>query len=303
MAQLLPNVVQQFRDGNGLPLAGGFLYSYAAGTSTPLATFTDAGGLTQNANPTVLDANGMASVWIGSAAYKFTLKDSSGTLIWTVDNVIWIPAGSIVTASIVDGGVTTAKIALLAITNALLASGSVANGNIQDNSITTSKLVDGSVTQAKAGNFLVPTGAIMPYAAAAAPTGWILCDGSSLLRAGTYAALFAIIGTAYGTADGTHFNVPDLRGMFLRGVTGASGNDPDAAGRTAMNAGGATGNNIGSMQTDQIKSHSHSTSLSDNQAAFNPTGTAPLAGAGVTGSTGGNETRPINAYVVFMIKI
>ena len=50
------------------------------------------------------------------------------------------------------------------------------------------------------------------WAAAAAPSNWVICDGSSLLRAGTYAALFAVIGTTYGSADGSHFNIPDLRG-------------------------------------------------------------------------------------------
>jgi len=64
--------------------------------------------------------------------------------------------------------------------------------------------------------FSLPTGAILPYCAAAAPTGFVLCDGASLLRA-SYAALFAVIGTTYGSVDGTHFNVPDCQGMSLYG--------------------------------------------------------------------------------------
>lgn len=58
----------------------------------------------------------------------------------------------------------------------------------------------------------LPPGVIMAYGAAAAPTGWVLCDGASYLRTGEYAQLFAIIGTTFGSADGTHFNVPDLKG-------------------------------------------------------------------------------------------
>lgn len=59
-------------------------------------------------------------------------------------------------------------------------------------------------------HYAMPSGAVVPYAGAAAPTGFLLCDGSSLLRA-TYADLFTAIGTTYGSADGTHFTLPDLR--------------------------------------------------------------------------------------------
>lgn len=62
-----------------------------------------------------------------------------------------------------------------------------------------------------------PPGAIVQYGAAAAPTGWLLCDGSSQLRA-SFAALFAIIGTTYGSVDGTHFTLPDLRGRVPVGL-------------------------------------------------------------------------------------
>jgi hypothetical protein len=77
----------QFLDNNGNPLVGGKLYSYAAGTTTPLATFTDAGGGTPNANPVILDSRGEASVWLGTALYKFALYTSTNVLVWTVDNV------------------------------------------------------------------------------------------------------------------------------------------------------------------------------------------------------------------------
>jgi hypothetical protein len=56
------------------------------------------------------------------------------------------------------------------------------------------------------------TGAIVMYGGAAGspPSGWLTCDGSSLLRA-SFAALFTVIGTTFGYADGTHFNLPDMR--------------------------------------------------------------------------------------------
>ena len=73
-------------DADGAPLVGGLLYSYAAGTLTPLATYVDQAGVTTNANPVVLDSTGSANVWFGSSAYKLVLKDSVGATLWTVDN-------------------------------------------------------------------------------------------------------------------------------------------------------------------------------------------------------------------------
>lgn len=84
---LSPLLRQRFLDSNGLPLNGGKLYSYAAGTTTPQDTYTNSTG-TLNANPVVIDANGYADVWIDpTLSYKFVLKDSGGSTLWTVDNV------------------------------------------------------------------------------------------------------------------------------------------------------------------------------------------------------------------------
>ncbi|MES2367794.1 MAG: phage tail protein [Pseudomonadota bacterium] len=62
-----------------------------------------------------------------------------------------------------------------------------------------------------------PAGVVLPYAGATAPTGYLLCDGSSVLRA-DYPDLFTAISTTFGSADGTHFNVPDMRGRAAVGV-------------------------------------------------------------------------------------
>lgn len=76
-----------FVDNSGSPCAGCSVYSYAAGTSTPQATYTDSTGTSQNTNPIILDAAGGANIWLSSASYKFILKSTLGTTIWTVDNV------------------------------------------------------------------------------------------------------------------------------------------------------------------------------------------------------------------------
>lgn len=87
MAVVTPTAKAQFIDAAGVPLAGGLLYTYAAGTTTPQTTYTDSTGATANSNPIVLDSRGEANIWLGSATYKFKLCDSTNTELWTVDNI------------------------------------------------------------------------------------------------------------------------------------------------------------------------------------------------------------------------
>ena len=90
-ATLTPPPKLQFFTAGGIPLAGGHLYTYAAGTSTPLASYTSASGVTQNPTDIVLDSRGETpnGVWLNGASYKFVLADAAATpvVIWTVDNI------------------------------------------------------------------------------------------------------------------------------------------------------------------------------------------------------------------------
>ena len=80
------------------------MYTYAAGTTTPLATYTDSTGVSANTNPIVLDSRGEANVWLSGAIYKFALYTSAGVLIWTVDNI----NGSTFASNATGDGTTTA---------------------------------------------------------------------------------------------------------------------------------------------------------------------------------------------------
>lgn len=83
-------VGQQFFDDNGVPLAGGLIYTYQAGSSTPLVTYTDNGGTIANANPIVLDASGRTpqQIWLLTGySYKFVLQNADAVLIQTLDNI------------------------------------------------------------------------------------------------------------------------------------------------------------------------------------------------------------------------
>ena len=82
-----------FLGNTGLPLAGGLLYTYQAGSSTLLATYQDSNGLIQNSNPIVLGTDGKlpSELWLTYGyTYKFVLKDSAGNLINTYDNIYGI---------------------------------------------------------------------------------------------------------------------------------------------------------------------------------------------------------------------
>ena len=101
----------------------------------------------------------------------------------------------------------------------------------------------------------VPTGAIMQYAGATAPTGWLLCDGTAVSRTGVYAALFEVIGTTYGDGgddDENTFNLPNLQQKFPLGASNASGSE----------ALGTTGGEATVTLTEaQMPPHSHRVKL------------------------------------------
>jgi microcystin-dependent protein len=160
--------------------------------------------------------------------------------------------------------------------------------------------------QATVSEVNVLTGAIFAWPTETVPSGYLECNGASLDTT-TYAALYAVLGTLYGQADGTHFNLPDYRGCFMRGWDHAAANDPDRATRTAPTATGATivaGDHVGTKQADAFKSHNHTTN-----AGTSTGGGGTVAGGSVIGlsapsigSTGGNETRPLNINVMYIIK-
>jgi len=160
------------------------------------------------------------------------------------------------------------------------------------------------------GNSGLLSGAIVAFGGDSAhiPKGWLLCDGRELDATDSrYINLFKAIGYNWGTSDNaTKFNIPDTRGLFLRGVNNGSGNDPDVADRT-NNKGGNTGDKVGSYQVDEIKTHTHDFSAvryRGGNGNISESGTGSYLNlGGTTTSSGGNETRPKNVYVNYIIKL
>jgi microcystin-dependent protein len=171
-----------------------------------------------------------------------------------------------------------------------------ANGNPQDSGESASGIIA----------VAAPTGAILNWTTVTPPTGWLECDGSAVSRA-TYAALYAVISDTFGNGDGsTTFNLPDLRGEFVRGYDdGTRGIDPDAR-------------SMGDNQGDSIIGHYHNASA---QAIFQISGGTNAARNSLSGAAGGTyassgpyktsdssyigtdtETRPRNVALMYIIK-
>lgn len=135
-------------------------------------------------------------------------------------------------------------------------------------------------------------GMIAHYATSTAPSGWLKANGAAVSRV-AYADLFGAIGTTFGAGDGFNtFNLPDLRGEFLRGFDDGRGVD---SGRT-----------LGSAQSDQVAAHTHSgVPFQRSDVDRGSTGGSSLFSIddiGNTASFGGNETRPRNVAMLACIK-
>lgn len=296
----------QFFDSNGVPLAGGLMYVYTAGTTTPATTWTTNSGAVANTNPIVLNAAGRTpyEIWLNSGVtYKFALYTSTSVLIGTYDNIPAIDDPTVFNNLItVTGtntligtsvppytsyvaGMTLSFIPVATNTGAVTidvdglgakniyvgAATPMAGGELVAGQIAQVQY-DGTRFQLMNIQSAIPVGGVMPFGRSSPPDGWLAANGSAVSRT-TYAALFAAIGTAFGVGDGTTtFTLPDLR-------------DRMAIGSGTLYALAATG---GSKDTIVV-SHTHSGTTNGGgahnhrlQATGNDTGGTSLSSLGLT---------------------
>ncbi len=189
----------------------------------------------------------------------------------------------------------------------------------------------GIMAPTRATDNSLPVGTIIAWGGASSsiPANWMLCNGKALSKS-VYTELFTAIGTSWGSA-GDKFNLPDLRGRFLRGDDAGTGRDPDVKKRKPSNPGGsATG--VGSVQEDMMQNHTHAQTPHSHQYEHTQVASAAASGTGfwaydvgswyykmstsvnanIMGATryntkswvnAGEETRPKNASVNFIIKV
>ena len=275
----------------------------------------------------MLANNSVTTSQVGDAAITNSkLAPNAVTATQIVDATITtakLADASVTTAKIADANVTTAKLADASVTGTKIASATITAANLATGSVNSTAILDGTLTGTDIANTtiplaalvsavqqaLVPAGTIHAYGGSTAPAGWLRCDGT-LYNGSTYPALYAAIGINFGGYSG-YFNVPDLRGRFLRGWSNGSGRDPDAASRYGEYSGQTGGDKIGSIQGDQLKSHSHN--IARTVVDANADGSFDWYSGRYstddghwssqnTESAGGNETRPINVSVNYIIK-
>lgn len=189
------------------------------------------------------------------------------------------------------------------------------SGDVTVSNTGTVTIANNAVTSAKLSSSIVfvPAGAVMPFAMNTAPSGWLAADGSAVSRT-TYASLFTAIGTTHGAGNGsTTFNLPDLRGYFIRGF-GTNSDDGTASAA------------FGVKQADAFQSHGHDVKIAGGLAGFQSftgpgfTGVVPQAGTiaadandsklvaeNIVTFSGGtprtaSETRPANIALLYCIK-
>jgi microcystin-dependent protein len=136
---------------------------------------------------------------------------------------------------------------------------------------------DGSGWVSSAPNY-VPTGGMVMWGTASAPSGYLLCNGSAVSRS-TYSALFAVVGTAFGSGDGsTTFNLPDFRDRF-----------PVGAGTTY------SANSTGGSKDAIVVSHTHTATVTDpghvHLIGFQSIDAGPNYGSTASGNTAGSQTQ------------
>ena len=219
----------------------------------------------------------------------WTIRRDDG--YWILDSRIEIPEDGLGDVSTLNPGDTK-------ITGNTLVAGSlsiegdlVAASGVLTNltGLPTAGLVDNAVTTAKLEVAeQLPVGSITDYAGSAAPTGWLLCFGQSVRR-DTYAALFAVVSTTYGSVDGDTFNLPDLRGRVVVALDNMGGSDAARLAELANTRGLTSGAERVTLASGESGNAAQAGGVTNNPGGHTHVGMTGVAGAAAAnGSFGGH---------------
>ncbi len=252
---------------------------------------------------------------LGNEAIKvqFTISNSDDAYVYTEEVDLNTDVFGVFTAVVGEGNPASFKVINYAYVQNLKVEVKKAGG-----SYTT--IHDGqmqAVPYAQYANNGVPVGTILPFGGGTIPDGFLVCDGRHFNRT-TYPALYAAIGTAWGTTDGTNFRLPSLVGDFLRGTQpGGSrvvGSYQADATRSHTHTGTTTTDgNHGHVYVDPLNGGTNTSGVSGSNTKIASRASeypenSMTAGAGdhshtfTSDATGGSETRPQNGAVYFIIK-
>lgn len=258
------------------------------GATFTTVSFLPGSSVATSPSGTAPSSPALGQLWLDTSQTPDELKVYDGANFVRVD-----PLGITDTAAAAKYlQITNAATTYLALSGGTLTGNLTLTGNPTTTNMASNKgYVDAQIAAIPAATDQTPAGTVIYTATSTAPTGYLKADGLAVPRS-TYATLFAAIGTTFGVGDGsTTFNLPDLRGEFIRGWS--DGHTVDS-GRT-----------LGSNQADSLKSHFHNY-LSNGAAGNSVTGGPTAINDGQqntdTDPFGGDETRPRNVSLLACIK-
>lgn len=293
MATLATNVSFQCLGLDGKPLAGGKVYTYEAGTTTPKTTYTTMQGDVPNSNPVILDQNGKAKIYLGDGSYRFRILDNNDALVDDTNDISRYVTQSefAVFQQIINEGIsqlTEVREQIdVYVTTAIgnqkgFAGGLVPlNESMKVDPVYISNLNE-SLFQGYFPSLIPVLFAPIPYPKEAPPSGFLLMSGQPITQA-QYPILYSLYGST----------LPDLRGVFIRGWDNGRGMD---GGRGLM-----------SYQADAFKSHSHNLLRAENSGVGSLTDRVTTANgdsgvANAIQANGDSETRPKNIAFNYIVK-